>query len=417
MPSRSRRALLKTVGIVATGLAGCQTNRDDHPTKPSTHTETTTRRSANRSSPITGRSDTDWPLAQHGATHTSYIREGATLHAEPSERWSVPSSVPPDIDALGATFSQPVVIDKHLYLVNRVEVGTERPDPGGHTLQARDSTTGELQWTFSLPRRPPSPAVSGRNALIPSGDTLYALDRFDGSIRWTRNLDGYGRVVPAADRIYVWGEKLHALSPEGETVWKRSFDESFAVPPAIDTGNVYAALVGGGVVALDTGTGETSWTEETPRGGAETEALSPNVSTVVATEGEVFIVTDGDIHAFDKEGEVRWHREGHVWKLTTDGTALYHRDRTPDPYRTVLRARDVQTGEITWEKPLEVNSLAHGVLTDEALYMPTGDALIAVSPDNGRKLWSSTTAIDSLALAEGMLFGNGPDDVSLISMS
>ena len=294
--------------------------------------------------------------------------------------------------------------------------GPERADPGGHTVQARDRATGELRWSARLPARPPAPAVRGGDVLVPAGGTLYAFDRTDGTERWTRSLDSAGRVVPTVDRIYAWGERLVARAPDGTTAWRRTFDHPVAEPPAVGPSGVYAALVGGSVVALDPASGETRWTATTPRGDGDSGALSPNVSTVVATTCHVFVVTDGDIYAFDTAGEFAWHATGYVSRLATDGAVIYARDRKPDPFRTVLRARDAATGKLRWERPDEVASGAHGVLADGSLYVPTADELLAVAPADGRKLWGQGPSVRSLALVDGTLYGTRRDDGSLVAL-
>lgn len=428
MPPRSRRALLEAASALAVGLAGCGTETPDTGTQPPTTSSTQLTTSPLTEAPVETpapsslrcgagpRPDADWPLARRSASHDSFDSDGRTIDDRPVASWSIEPDVPPDVEEREAAFSQPVVAGDLLYVSSRVQYGPELVG-GGHTVQARDRSTGELQWSKRLPRRPPSPAVRGEDVFFPSAGTLYALDRRDGSTRWTRSLDVYGRVVPTSERIYAWGEHVVALAPDGTTTWTRPFDDSTVQePPAVGSERVFVGLDGGRVVALDPATGETEWTARTSRSDEDTRPPSPNVYTVVATDCGVFVVADGDVAAFDTAGERVWQVEGNVVGLTTDGRTLYSRDRDPDPHRTVLRARDAATGELRWERPYEVTSGAHGVLTDDVLYVPTEDELLALAPDDGRKLWGRASSVGSLALAGGTLYGTHGHEGPLVAL-
>lgn len=173
----------------------------------------------------------------------------------------------------------------------------------------------------------------------------------------------------------------------------------------VGDGRVYVGLSGGAVAALDPASGETDWTAETPRPDASADGLPPTLYSVSVTDCSVFVVADGDIDAFDLAGEHRWHVDGYYYNLATDGTTLYGRDRTGDPLRTVLRARDAGTGELVWERRADVRSLAHGVLSTDALYLPLHDALAAFDRTDGGQRWHTTPAVDRLAVADGTIYG------------
>lgn len=432
--SPTRRTLLEQLGSIAVALpiAGCSESHPNPTNKPvnspTAQTESPPARSSTLTEPPSETAtphalqcgpgplpDAGWPQAQRGQSNASYVADGSTRDGPPSEAWSADATIPPDMDQHDASFSQPVVAGDMIYAVSRVQFGTNVEDPGGHTLQARDRSTGELAWSYRLPERPPPPAISGEVVLLPSGGTVYALNRHDGTERWSRSLDAHGRVVPGGDRLYVWGEKLSALAPDGTTIWERSVGEGVSEPPAVGPDGVYVGLSAGNVAALDSDTGETRWTAETPRGTNESAAFSPNVYTILATDCSVVVVTDGDIVAFDQSGEFGWHVEGYYFRLATDGTTLYGRDRTGDHLQTVLRARDAATGELRWERRDEVVSAAHGVLTERTLYVPVDDELIALNPREGRKRWGATPATKRLAFADGTIFGTR-DDGSLVAL-
>lgn len=430
----TRRTLLERLGTaaVAVSIAGCsegrQTPTDTPEGPPSARSETPIDESRTPTKDPTDTATpqgsgcgpgplpaTDWPLAQRGPTKGSYIADSSTFDDTPAELWSVKATVPSDVDKRDANFGQPVIAGDTIYAVSHVQFGPNEADTGGHELQARHRTRGELAWSYRLPKQPPSPAIWDDLVLIPSGGTVYALDRREGSERWSRSFDANTCVVPFDDRLFVGGEKLSALAPDGSTLWERSIGDGVTQPPTVGPDGVYAGLSGGTVVALDSDTGDEKWTVDTPRGEDRSGPPSPNIYSIVATECTVLVVTDGDIDAFDLSGGFRWHVEGLNFNVATDGSVLYGRDRKGEPYHTVLRARDAGTGELVWERREEVVSGAHGVLTDEALYVPTYDHLKAIDPATGRERWHSGSAIEQIAFGGRMLVGTG-DDGSLVAL-
>lgn len=428
MPSSSRRALLRTLGVVAGGLAGCQNQPETTPTDANgpTQTRTPTSPPAERASPTetdtptaiphwcapAPRPETPWPLRNRSAANDNYVEGGTVFERAPSVAWTARSTVPPDNDAHEATFFQPVVTENWLYTVNELVVGTEEDDPGGHSLQGRDPATGQLRWPYTLPRAPTAPAVQGETILVGSRNSLHAVDRREGSKQWIRDFEApVDAVIPAPERIYVVlsgssdrDSEVHALAHDGTTEWSRTFGRGVTEPPAIAPDYVYVGTPGGTVYALSRSHGHTVWTASTPRDGADDRDLPPSVDSVVATTCAVFVVTDGDVYAFDADGQFRWHAEGGYRKLATDGTYLFGGSSEGHSGR-FLRAFDAATGTIRWAQPFEVRRREHSVLTSDVLYVPVESELIAVDRDDGEERWRTTHEIQDLVLADDALYG------------
>lgn len=434
MPSRSRRALLRSLGVVAGGLAGCQNQPETTPTDANgpMPTRTPTSSSTGRASP-TGtdtptatphwcdpapRPEAPWPLQNRSAANDNYVENGTVFERAPSVAWTAEPTVPPDNDAPEATFFQPAVTENWLYIINELVVGREMDDPGGHSLQGRDPATGERRWAYTLPRRPTAPAVQGENVLVGSRNSLHAVDRREGSKQWIRDFEApVDAVIPAPEHIYVvFGggynrdSEVHALARDGTTEWSRTFGRGVTAPPAIASDYVYVSTLDGTVYALSRSYGHTVWTASTPRDGANDQDLPPSVHSLVATTCAVFVVTDGDIYTFDADGQFRWHVEGGYWKLATDGTHLFGGSNEGHGGR-FLRAFDAATGAIRWEQPFGVKRHEYPVLTSDALYVPVRGGLIAVDRDDGEERWRTTPAIEDLVLADGTLYGIEPEHV------
>lgn len=425
MPSRARRALLRSLGALSVGLAGCQSSSETTPSDTSTPTETSAPPPTETESPTPPplqcgpgtRPDDAWPLARRGGAHDGYVADGTDFEDSPSTAWSVEPTAPPDVDTVGPGFGQPVVAGDWLYVVNKIHFGPEKDDPGGHTLQGRDATTGELQWSSELPTLPGAPAVRGEDVLAPSKNTLYAFDRRTGDERWTREFDAaISTVVATRERSYVsvWKDGLYALAPDGTTVWSRGLDRTGDVPPAVGHGRVYLGRYDGTVHAMDPADGSDAWTVEMP--GSEDRR---SIQAVVLTACAAFVVTRGGVHALDVDGQSVWQADGWFRPLATDGETLYGRARDSDTDGTFLRALDAATGTVSWEQSLDVAVDGHGVLTDGTLYVRTDADLLAVDPENGRKRWARTPPVRALALADGTLYGvdpGGPDPGPLVAM-
>lgn len=424
MPSRSRRALLRAFGVAVVGLAGCQEQTGTTPTETSTPTAQAMSSPTDspsptplRCDPVTGQ-EAPWPQSRRSAANDGYVDTGVALEEPPSVDWSVEPTVPDDVDAdsRDAAFGQPVLTDDWLYAIRKIESGPMVDDPGGHAIQARDPTTGELQWSYRLPKLPSAPiAVRGDAVLAASRNAgLHAVDRRDGSERWTREFEGLiDAVVPTSTAIYVHrsasasrDSKLHALAPDGTSRWSAG-DDGIQLFAAVSD-EVYVGLEDGTLSVLERADGTEVWRDTIPGGD---EAGGPHSAVdVVVTECGVFALVEGDVHAFDPEGPHRWRARGSFETLATDGATLYGAGKFDD--QRALRAVDAGSGDTHWEQPLPVKSYETGIptggppaLTGGVLYQPLDGGLAAVGLGGGETLWQTTPELVSLALGSDAIYG------------
>jgi outer membrane protein assembly factor BamB len=415
MPSRSRRALLRSIAAAsAAGFAGCQDS-------PGTATDTTTRTTPVpptdtatasptetptplRCGPAT-RPELSWPLPERSAARDAYAGEGTVFTEAPSVAWTVEPSVPDDVDADPdeAAFGRPVVAGDRLYVVQVTDFGPMVDDPGGHAIQCRDPATGDLLWSHPLPSFPRSrvPAVRGDDVLATSWNAVHAVDRHDGTERWTRTVSG-SSVLPTPDQVHVVGNSgVHALAPDGTERWTRTFEDG-AGSVTVGGDRVYVTS-GGTVSALRRSDGRDAWSERPEVGPA---------GHLLATDCAVFATQDtsGGVAAIALDGEVRWRAEDSVWVPATDGETLYG-SRTGSE-ELFVSAVDAGSGEPRWEQPLPVR--ANGVdnptggppvLVDGVVYVSLEEGLAALDTDDGEVLWRTSTPVGGLALADGTLFG------------
>lgn len=441
MPPRSRRALLHSLGAATVGLAGCQQLSDrtfpttDAPTDTSTETSTPTVTDTPTDAATTTRPpaplrcgpgptpDAAWPLPERGATSDSYAPDGPVFETEPAVDWRVEPSVPDDVDARDedARFERPLVAGDRVYVLRVVTYGTMEDDPGGHALQARDATTGDLQWSYRLATTPDPPAVRGTDVLVASDGTLHAVDREaetdagtdhePGTLRWKHEFPaGIDAVVPTREQVFVEGvgtsdraREVVALGTDGTVEWRTSFDESVRAM-AVDAGHVYASTLDGAVTALDRVTGAPAWTARTDRDGAADHLAVAR--SLVVTDCAVVAVTENAVFAFDHDGDHHWTAGGDFPTFATDGETLYGASQGGHDVDWVrsLRAVDAGTGEARWVHEAEVDAYEPAVLVDGAVYQPFADALVAVDAADGTVLWRRTTLGD-LAPGSDALYG------------
>lgn len=383
-----------------------------------------------RCDPVTGQ-DAPWPQSRRSAANDGYVDTGVALEAPPSVDWSAEPTVPEDVDAdsRDAAFGRPVSTDDWLYAIRKIEYGPMVDDPGGHAIQARDPTTGELQWSYRLPKLPSAPiAVHGDAVLAASWNAgLHAVDRRDGSERWTLEFEGLvDAVVPTSTSIYVHrsagasrDSKLHALAPDGTSRWSAG-DHGIKLFAA-GSDEVYVSLEDGTLSALERADGTEVWRGTIP---GEEEAGGPHTAVdVVVTECGVFALVAGDVHAFDRDGAHRWRARSSFETLATDGATLYGAGIFDD--QRALRAVDAGSGDTRWEQPLPVKSYESGVptggppaLTGGVLYQPLDSGLAAVGLEGGETLWRTSPELVRLALDSDAIYGveDSVDRGTLVAM-
>lgn len=196
----------------------------------------------------------------------------------------------------------------------------------------------------------PATGVIGNGLLVVGCDAprVSAIDVATASLRWTDEIDG---------------------AVEGS---------------AIDGDTVYVADMGGGLTAIDLGSGDVAWHIKRDNGG-ETRYWSPIVS-----DGVVYLAThDGRFVGYDvDDGSERWSWSaaqgvGSVGGTVLDGTAYVSAD---DGYQ---RAISIADGSELWSFRTVSNTVSSVSLTEDAVFVAAqwADVLYALDRATGAELW------------------------------
>lgn len=165
------------------------------------------------------------------------------------------------------------------------------------------------------------------------------------------------------------------------------------------------------VYGIDAKTGDIAWERDFERDPAEGEEL-PKVmedtgyaAPTMATDGELVFAmfANGDIVAYDLEGEIEWalplgvpkNQYGHASSLAIHEDRLivqYDQDTDPDANLSALIALDTKTGDELWftERPVP-NSWSSPIVVkvgEQVQIVTSADPwVIAYEPEKGKELW------------------------------
>lgn len=204
------------------------------------------------------------------------------------------------------------------------------------TARLHMAAEGEVKWAVRLDWF----WTLGGPALAPDGETLYVLTQVepsqvsrlwavraaDGATLWSVLLDGAASTYPMVGSdgtIYVVGERVFALTPDGSPRW--TLDIPTAASAVLrggaisDDGTLYAA-VGDELLALDILSRDTLWSGPTSASGGwlVPPTLDPVGDRLYASWAE------GPLHAFDAgTGELLWSRAD-TFMVTNPGTDSRH---------------------------------------------------------------------------------------------
>ena len=261
-------------------------------------------------------------------------------------------------------------------------------------------------------------------------NVLCAYDAQNGKFKWLRYASAHEKdakefdigymaapvpyakflLVPVSDGGSLW---LHAVNKaDGELAWKSFLCEdpmSGASPwspigLAVDGGDAYVATGGGVVVAVDAMSGAVRWAaryQRSTKGGMNMARFgSPQTKIqgmdgweedVVIPHGRALVVVASDsdrLFALDRRsGEMLWDSprqptgddDAGVYYLGTLGNGLFLAGKQS------LRRYDLsKDGRLMWVARFVSTSLGHGVLTPDAIYVPTGESIARVNPENGK---------------------------------
>jgi len=311
-----RRDVLTSFGVgLATTLAGCSTAaKTGYKLDESCDPATTTPLWGQRSATQTGASFIDRPVPVEATSTVRAVNRGPT---EPLD-----------------TASEAPVLTGSLAVL-----------PTADGLVANDRTTGERQWTSSLPeetgvsttpvitcglviaaasndstyvldletgeqvgtipvtggtRPESSPVLSGSTLLVP-GDGLTAYDLEAGETLWSEDPDDSevgvcadGSVAYVTYRTEVEPGLLSLALQSSDTEWTLNDPAAFDTPPVISNGLLYAVSDSQELVCVNAADGTVEWRRSLPKRGYAKPAIAGNQVAVNAGRGNQARVLDAE---------------------------------------------------------------------------------------------------------------------------
>jgi len=290
-----------------------------------------------------------------------------------------------------------------------------------HEVLAVEATTGTLRWRQDTAE--PGDATMGSVLLVAgpfvvAGDyNVIAFDRGSGLLKWRfEPRDGYAPGIylgSAAGGLIFTGSpagRLYAINElSGIARWSAVIandGKTTVFAPASDNDVViagyttFAAPNVGGIVALNSATGQERWRAAFPRASGPSLGTSSAGGPVLLDEVVVAASGDGTIHAFDRtEGSIRWSIPRLSGPLPGTGAAP---DRDFRPLtrtgRTLVAgsltgdvvAYDLETRRERWRySGVSHGSVALGIASDdEVVYVPyLSGRLVAINVSDGSERW------------------------------
>jgi len=271
--------------------------------------------------------------------------------------------------ASGLTASSPAISERNVIVSSH-----------GGTVTALRQKTGALVWQIR-PNVPveSSPIVVRNSVYVGASDgRLLALDARTGRARWVYDVGARISSSPSVVNglvcitTYHTGVILCLHRLNGQRAWIRHFKrdafrfDSFYSSAASDGHRIFAASLGGEVVALNARNGHTLWSYHT--GGW-------SYGTPSVAGGRVFVADlSGNLWAFrSTNGNLLWHKglRGKVLGPTlVVGNLLFY--STLDGHTTAVR---VQNGQAVWT--LGAGQYAPGIATDNHYYFSLNGLLAA----------------------------------------
>lgn len=344
-----RRDVLTSLGAgLAATLAGCSTAaKTGYKLEESCEPATTTPLWGQRSATQTGASFVDRPVPVETNATVGVVNMDGT-------------------DPLDTASEAPVLAGRHAIT------------PTANGLVAHDRTTGEREWTSSLPEETgvsTTPVIACGLVIAAASDgSTYVLDLETGEQVGTIPVTGGTRPecspVLSGSTLLVPGDGVTAYDLEaGEILWSEDPDDS-VVGVCADGSFAYVTYrTEAGILSLDLQSGDTEWTLDDPAAFDTPPAISDGLLYAVADGSELVCVSEAD-------GTVEWRRS-----LPTKG---YARPAIAGELVAVnagqgtkVRVFDAETGdELTTVETGE--SYTQPVFTEDALMVAGRDAGLVV---------------------------------------
>lgn len=385
--SRSRRALLASLGAVA--VAGCL--GEDAATDAATRTGAgaTTATATGASTPTPDhpeRIESDWPAPAHDPGVSNGTAAAAGPTSRPAELWAV------DLDT---ALSRPVVADGVLY------VG------GDGTVHALDARTGDPRWERSVDGAVDTPWVHDGQVFAPVDGAVAALDASDGAVVWSTETPDRAAFLVAPSGPYWLADgdspAVVALADDGTDRWRTDLADPWALP----------LLAGAGSVVVSSGSYDSRFWTLDPDDGTVTGDRPRSGADFPAEQ----YYRDGTVYAADAFfGNVRttpmtadgvdWSRgvpPGGRLGLMSGGAARAYYASGVDGEPSVT-AMDAADGTVAWTATPDPPVTGRPIAAAAVVLVPTADGLRAFDPADGDALWSSAAIGERVAVADDLVY-------------
>ena len=380
--------------------------------EPSTEEPPTEAASGNGSGLVT----TGFPRFQYDNRNTGFPPDAQGPQNSPTLRWQ--------FDTDGNNHTTPAIHDGTAYFG-----GGGGSNNQNNSVYAVDVRDGSEIWRFDSDAAFQSCAAVGDAVYIAdNGGQLYALDPADGSAEWSLDIgqaSSTASPVVTTDRVYIGDPEAGGIvgvdTETGEPVWELDTQEGVPSSPAVMNGTLYYATETGMIRAVDVASETSIW---------EFSADGPVTGAPVINNGDVYVTTNtGTVHAITADtGDERWttvtDQPIHSSPAVND-TSLYVGDGELFESPGTLYSISTDTGEVEWEFQTESS---YGGRQGAVIGSPTvgadgvyfgvdANAVYAVNKANGTELWRFDTSVvlSSPAIYEGVLY-TGTDDNEVLAL-
>ncbi len=367
----------------------------------------------------------EWAMFHHDLGHSSATDSSGIL-PQGTLKWVFPTG--------GPIYSSPAVADGIVY-VGSVD----------HKLYALDTATGAKRWEYETGSWvESSPAIVNGIVYIGSNDgRLYALDAHSGEKLWDFKTKYPIKSSPAvADGIVYFGAYdyyIYALDAiKGTKLWDFETMGYVASSPVVSNGIVYAGSGSQFFYTLHAQDGRLRLHFKSPYPGFSSPVVSDKTVYISTDSGYLYAI-DGNARTWFRENEIKpyWTQlwlmgvpiptpppqSGLLWQLRV-GTTV-----TPSPTLTddtlyigsgnKLLAIDLQSRQKRWEFEAEGVIRSSPAVVGNTIYVGSEDGrLYAVDATTGEKLWDISTGgkiTSSPAVADGTIY-IGSDDGNLYAI-
>ena len=330
-----------------------------------------------------------------------------------SLRWSNTTGINLDANQTDAPSSSPTVVDGVVY------VGGDDGD-----VYAFNAANGHLDWRYVTASAESGLVVAAGTVYVGSAGGVYALNTANGHLRWSYG-SGSAESSPVVvdSTVYVVGGdgNVHALNAvNGHVRWTHSITYA-GTGLAVADGLVYVSSIGdiGYVYALDTATGQLSWSFKT--GDARESAPVVSGGTVYVgcgngpgTKGTVFAINAANGHS-------RWsYPTGNGTPLGAGGGVESRPAVAGDVVYVgsdngAVYALNAANGHLDWSytTPTEGSVVSSPAVDGGTVYVGSEDKRVyALNTNSGHLIWSYLTGnfvVSNPAGAGGIVYAASDD--------